>query len=133
MSNEGTIDALRFRKIGKGKVVKADKVLLLDERTILVKLDNGAFTVMGPGAHLNGNVAIANFGASEPSRAVLDGLVKMGVITSTERNRHIDHTKAQDKVRSDNNAAYHLQKYCEELGVMMPDLPEGVEPKRAYF
>jgi len=133
ISKEGTIDSLRFSNIRVGRVANAKRILRLDKSTALIELESGAFTLTGHGSHLNGNVAIVNFGSSGPSKAVLDGLVKMGVITAAARKRHIDHIKARAKVRDANNAAYQLQKQCKELGVPMPELPEGVEAKKAYW
>lgn len=133
ISKEGTIDALQFRNIAKGKVVKADKVLRLDDRSVLMKLDNGAFTILGSGASLNGNMAILNFGVHEPSKSVLDGLVKIGAITGEAKRRHISRVKANTEKRAKEQAAYRLQELCEEIGVEMPDLPDGIEPKRHYW
>lgn len=121
MSIVEAIDALRFKRLRKGRKTKVVEALRLDDRgTTLLKLADGSFTVAGPDrSNVTGNFAILGFGQSEPSRAVLDGLVSIGALKRREVTRHLERVHRAAEERQVKRDTERLESLADKLGYVL--------------
>lgn len=132
------IEALRFRPIKKGMVARGVDVLQGEDGVALVRHPDGSVTVIGTHAsHVNGNVAILGYGATDghsASRAVLDGLVRLGVLTAEHVRTHVARVDERRKERAAKDAAQRLGRVVEDLGVdvvrQMLDQTYGLDDRK---
>jgi hypothetical protein len=130
IGNQDTIERARFTALPFGRVVKAQSVILLEHRdggrdgnqVVLIKLENGEFTVAGRYHGPNGNWAVLDYGSSEQDKRVLSGLVKMEFVTQADVDAHIANVAAQTAKRERKYAIESLQRACADLGIPVPDV-----------
>lgn len=122
MSVVEALDRLRFRPIKKGAVVRGVDVLQGEDGVALVRHPDDSITALGShGASMvNGNLAILGYGGTHgysTSRAVLDGLVRLGVLTREQVQEHVARVDARRQERVEKDAARSLGSVVENLGV----------------
>lgn len=122
ISPSEAIERTRFSELRKGRVVKASRVLRLDDRAFLIELGNGEITVVGRRHGPNGNCALLGYGRDDFSGAVLDGLVSFGIITRDEVREHKAAITRADRKRLIHDAKKRLQRACEDLGIPTPEV-----------
>ena len=131
IGDQDTIEAARFTALPRGKVVKAQSVVLLDRyegnkaglQVVLIKLADGEFTVAGRRHAPNGNWAVLDYGTDQLEKNVLTGLVKMGFVTQRDVDDHINRAQARKEARSRKWAIESLERACADLGIAVPEIP----------
>lgn len=127
MSFSEAIERLRFTSLQKGRVHKAECVVILDRPSptgpdmALVKLANGEWTVLGSRHTPNGNWAVMDQGLTRFDKNVLDALVKAGAITPEDRQEHERRVVAAKEERDRKYARESLERACATLGIPVPE------------
>jgi hypothetical protein len=117
------IASLTFEKTRKGRVLKNVDIMQIDESTAIVRKKNGPLSIIGRLAHLNeSRYLIINFGIQEHSRVVLDGLVKMGVLTKDQVSEHVENEKKVSEEKDRKNLLKRLSDICNDLGIPVPEV-----------
>lgn len=114
------IDRIRWTQPRKGRVMKASRVLFTDETTAIIELASGAYTVAGHRHSPNGNWAVMGYGLDRFGGAILDGLVRLGILTKEQVSAH---KKASAEARKKYDAAWRkkaIREHCAELGIPVP-------------
>lgn len=114
------IDNIRWTQLKKGKVVTATRVIAVTDTSVLIELADGRFTVAGQRHSVNGNWAVLGYGIDKFSSAVLDGLVRIGILSKAQVSEHKAHVKARDEEQKRKYAAKYLAEACETLGIPNP-------------
>lgn len=126
MSFSEALERVRFTKLRKGRVHKADLVVLLDRPHdtgpdwALVKLANGEWTVLGARHTPNGNWACMDYGLDHLDKSVLDALVKAGALDPETRAEHERRVLASKDCRDKKYARESLKRACATLGIPIP-------------
>lgn len=131
ISAQDALERLRFVNLTKGRVHKAESIVVL-QRTdggtgpdvALVKMANGDWTVLGSRHSPNGNWAVMGYGLTKFDKGVLDALVKVGAITREDMDRHIANAEGYRAARERRHAIESLTRACAELGIEVPAIPE---------
>lgn len=124
ISNIEEIDSIRWTELRKGRVTRASRVLRLDDQAVLIELENGTFTVAGIRHSPNGNWAVLGYGLDRFTGGVLDGLVRLGILTKAQVQ---DHKKRQQERKEDRDRKFarkQLATACETLGIEIPEAAE---------
>lgn len=117
------IDRLRWTQLRKGRVVKASRVVMVDEVQAIIELTNGDYTVVGRRHTPNGKWAMLGYGFDRFEKSVLDGLVRMGIVTRQQVDEHLGSlARSRDRQRR-KDALDDLKQACETLGIEVPDVP----------
>lgn len=131
------IEKLRFTSPNRGKVYKAELLVMLDRRdggtgpdVALVKLANGEWTVLGSRHAPNGGWAVMDYGVDRLGKNVLSALVKAGAISSEDMAAHLEDEKNMAKRRERARAVESLNRACNDLGIPVPDIPEATHLAR---
>jgi hypothetical protein len=129
MSISRALEHLRFVSPAKGRVHKAELIVMLDKRegktgpdVALVKLASGEWTVLRSRHTPNGNWACMGYGLDWLQANTLKALVRAGAITEDQRLTHLRNEEAR---RAKSERAHHLKmltQSCEALGISVPDL-----------
>lgn len=125
------IDAARFTALTRGKVHKAESIMLLDrggdatkKTTALVKLDDGQFSVIGAHHTPNGKWAVSGYGSDLQDQAVLRAMVRMGAISEADMAAHVASEMARRARQERKFNIQHLERLCADLGIPVPAVPE---------
>jgi len=124
MSHIGSIDRIRFTKLRTGRPAKVVRALDLGNGGVLLELEGKAFSVVGlrQADSINGNWAVLGYGNTTPTKAVLYGLAKMGVITRDDVRAHLKRV-AEVKAKQERKYALDsLKRSCETLGIPVPEV-----------
>lgn len=114
------IDRIRWTQPRKGRVMKAARVVFTDETTAIIELADGQFTVAGRRHSPNGNWAVLGYGLDQFTGAVLDGLVRLGILTKEQVSAH---KKAASDASKAGDAKWRkkaIREHCEKLGIPVP-------------
>lgn len=118
------VDRIRWTQLRKGRVANAKRVLAVDETQVIIELANGEYTVAGRRHSPNGNWAVLHYGLDRFTSKVLDGLVKLGVLTKDQAQRHKVGAKESSEAAARRMAMNSLKHSCETLGIPVPEVPE---------
>lgn len=126
ISHVDSIDRIRFVKLRTGRPEKVVRALDLGNGGVLLELENKAYSIVGvrEGNSVNGNWAVMGFGTSAPSKAVLDGLASMGVITRDDVKAHVERVTALRAKDERKWAKKSLADACETLGIPVPEVAD---------
>lgn len=127
LSNIEEIENIRWETLKKGRVQKAVKILSIEDGVAIVELANGSFTVIGRRHSPNGNWAVMGYGLDMFTGSVLDGLVKIGILTKENVSDHKKRQKEREYERSKNRAKKDLINACNELGIKIPNEVEDIK------
>lgn len=114
------IDRIRWTQPKKGRVLKASRVMFTDDTTAIIELENGQFTVAGRRHSPNGNWAVLGYGIDKFTGAVLDGLVRLGILSKQEVAAHKRDAKARSDAADRKWREKAIREHCEELGIPVP-------------
>lgn len=125
------IDRIHWKQLRKGRPVKAIRVMAIDETQVIIELEGGSYTIAGRRHTPNGNWAVMGYGLDRFGAAVLDGLVRMGILSkeqvSAHKKREAEKRSAQDK----KYAVRRLEDACATLGIPVPVSAAKVEAPHA--
>lgn len=114
------IDNIIWTQLKKGRVAAAKRVIALTDTSVIIELDNGQYTVAGQRHAVNGNWAVLGYGIDKFSSAVLDGLVRMGILSKEQVSAHKADVRAREEDRERKSAEKRLAEACETLGIENP-------------
>lgn len=116
------IEHIRWTTPRKGRVVAAKRVLFVDDGAAIIELATGEFTVAGRHHTPNGNWAVLGYGLDRFTGGVLDGLVKLGILTKEHVKAHKNNQKKRHDESERRWAEKSLAKACETLGIPVPEV-----------
>lgn len=123
------VEQLRFVQVKKGDTPEVTRALHLGDNCYLLQLKGGSFTVAGrssEGSLVNGNCAVLGFGTEgSTSKPVMDGLVRLGVITKEQAAEHVRVATEGRARRQRKHDLQALKRVCEDLGIPVPEVPEA--------
>lgn len=124
LSHVESIDRIRFTKLKAGQLAKAVRAMDLGNGGAIIELSGGRFTVVGvPQCKaINNNCAVLGFGRTDPSKSVLNGLAKMGVITRSDVSSHLRRVEDLHQRDKKNWAKKSLERACADLGIPVPEV-----------
>lgn len=118
MSVEKALENVSWTRLPKGRRVDVEAALSLDDGSVLLRLKNDRFTLVGRYHVPNGSFTVLHY----DNRTVLNGLVRMGVLTKEQVANHLARVK-EGKAETDRKFAIRsLKKACEALGVPVPEI-----------
>lgn len=121
------VDRIRWVQLRKGRVVKAKRVLAVTEQSAIIELEDGTYTVAGHRHSANGNWAVLGYGLDRFTGGVLDGLVRLGILTKDQVAAHKAHQIERQARQRKKYALDDLEKACATLGIPVPPVPERDE------
>lgn len=117
------INHIHWAELRKGRVTKATRVLAVDDTTVLIELANGEYTVAGRRHAPNGKWAVLEYGLCRFTGGVLDGLVRLGILTTEQVSDHKKSVKTSAEERERKYVARNLEEACKALGIPTPQVP----------
>lgn len=120
ISNIESIDSIRWEQPKKGRVMKASRVMFIDETTAIIEMGNGRFTVAGRRHSPNGNWAVLGYGLDKFTGAVLDGLVRIGILSKQDVAAHKKDAKAKYDESDRKWREKSIKEHCKVLGLTVP-------------
>lgn len=114
------IDQIRWTQPRNGRVMKATRVLFTDETTAIIELATGEFTIAGRRHSPNGKWAVVGYGLDKFGGAVLDGLVRLGILTKEQVSAHKKVASEAKKARDAKWRKEAIREHCAELGIPVP-------------
>lgn len=123
ISRIGEIETLRWTELRKGQVTRVKRAIRINETDVILELENGNLTVVGHRHTPNGNWAVQGYGLTKFNKTVLQGLVRMGILTKDQVHAHLLEVEARDKACERRGALKSLTSACEKLGIPVPEVP----------
>lgn len=120
MSVEEAISDITWTKLPKGRPMNVEKAMSLGDGSVLLKLANGTYALAGRHHSPDGPYSVIHYS----NRTVLNGLVRMGVLTKEQVKSHLDAVKASKEKQDRKWAMSSLRQACEKLGIEVPKVPE---------
>lgn len=114
------IDSIHWTQLRKGRVQAARRVLAVTDTAVIVELANGTYTVAGFRHAPNGKWAVMGYGLDRFTGAVLDGLVKIGVLTKEQVSAHKKAEQERSNARNTKYSIDRLKEACKQLGIAVP-------------
>ena len=114
------IDRIHWTQLRKGRPTAAKRVIAVDETQVIIELENGSYTVAGHRHSPNGNWPVLGYGFDRFVSAVLDGLVRFGILTKEQVSEHKKDVAARRAVTEQRHARKSLQSACKTLGIPVP-------------
>lgn len=118
------IDGIRWTKLRKGRPQKVKRALQITDAAVLLEFDNGKFTIVGRHHDPDGNWAVLGYGLDKFEKTVLDGLVRMSMLTKEQVENHIASVSAGREKRERAKAKEFLVAVCAKLGIPVPEVPD---------
>jgi len=124
ISHMESINRVRFTKLRSGRPANVKRALDLGNGGVLLELENGSYSVVGPrqANAINGNWAVLGYGNTTPTKAVLYGLAKMGVVRHGDVRAHVQRAKERARASEVKYAKESLERACKTLGIEVPEV-----------
>lgn len=116
------VESIHWTKLKKGQIAKAKSVMFITDTAAIVQLENGTFTVIGQHHGPNNNWAVLGYGLDHFTQAVLNGLVRLGILDRKQISEHIRTAEQRQKALQRRDHIRWLTEICEKLDIPVPEV-----------